>query len=48
MVAHERGEAQVRVIDETDEYVGGEIDWKRKMAGYSDWMGRYPESRAVW
>ena len=30
------------------EAVGGQMDWKRKMAGYRDWMRRHPESRAVW
>ena len=41
-------ELESRVIDESGEYVGGEIDWERKMAGYRDWMRRPPESRAVW
>ncbi len=41
-------ELECGVIDETGEYVGGEIDWKRKMDGYRDWMRRHPESRAVW
>ena len=41
-------ELECGVIDETGEYVGGEIDWKRKMAGYRDWMDRHPASRAVW
>ena len=41
-------ELESGVIDETGEYVGGEIDWKRKMDGYRDWMRRHPESRAVW
>ena len=35
-------ELECRVIDETGEYVGGEIDWKRKMEGYRDWMRRHP------
>ena len=41
-------ELECGVIDETGEYAGGKIDWKRKMDGYSDWMRRHPESRAVW
>ena len=41
-------ELECGVIDETVEYVGGEIDWKRKMDGYRDWMRHHPESRAVW
>ena len=41
-------ELESGVIDETGEYVGGEMDWKRKMDGYRDWMRRHPESRAVW
>ncbi len=41
-------ELECGVIDETGEYVGGEIDWKRKMDGYRDWMRRHPGSRAVW
>ena len=41
-------ELECGVIDETGEYVGGEIDWDRKMAGYRDWMDRHPASRAVW
>ena len=41
-------ELECGVIDETGEYVGGEIDGKRKMDGYRDWMRRHPESRAVW
>ena len=41
-------ELECGVIDETGEYVGGEIDWKRKMDGYKDWMDRHPLSRAVW
>ena len=41
-------ELECGVIDETGEYVGGEIDWKRKMDGYKDWMDRHPASRAVW
>ena len=40
-------ELECGVIDETGEYVG-DIDWKRKMAGYRDWMDRHPASRAVW
>ncbi|MDE2792101.1 MAG: hypothetical protein OXI81_16990 [Paracoccaceae bacterium] len=36
------------VIDETGEYVGGQIDWARRMAGHRDWTNRHPESRAVW
>ena len=41
-------ELESGVIDETGGYVGGEIDWKRKMDGYRDWIRRHPESRAVW
>ena len=41
-------ELECGIIDETGEYVGGDIDWERKMAGYRDWMRRHPESRAVW
>ena len=41
-------ELECGVIDETGEYVGGEIDWERKMAGYRDWMDRHPGSRSVW
>ena len=41
-------ELECGVIDETGEYVGGKIDWKRKMDGYRDWMRRHPGSRAVW
>lgn len=41
-------ELECGVIDETGEYVGGKIDWKRKMDGYRDWMRRHPASRAVW
>ena len=41
-------ELECGVIDETGEYAGGEIDWKRKMDGYRDWMLRHPRSRAVW
>ena len=41
-------ELECGVIDETGEYVGGQIDWKRKMDGYRDWMRRHPGSRAVW
>ena len=41
-------ELESGVIDETGGYVGGEIDWKRKMDGYRDWMRRHPASRAVW
>ena len=41
-------EFECGVIDEPGEYVGGKIDWERKMAGYRDWMDRHPASRAVW
>ena len=41
-------ELECGVIDETGKNVGGEIDWKRKMDGYRDWMLRHPGSRAVW
>ena len=41
-------ELESGIIDETGEYVGGEIDWERKMAVYCDWMRRHAESRAVW
>ena len=40
-------ELECGVIDETGEHVGGEIDWKRKMDGYKDWMDRHRASRAV-
>ena len=39
-------ELECRVIDESGDSVGGEIDWERKMDGYRDWMRRHPESRA--
>ena len=41
-------ELEAGFIDETGEVVGGEVDWKRKMDVYRDWMRRHPESRAVW
>ena len=41
-------ELESGVIDETGEYAGREINWKRNMDGYRDWMRRHPESRAVW
>ena len=41
-------EIEAGVVDETGEFVGGEMGWKRKMDGYHDWMCRHPESRAVW
>ncbi len=41
-------EMEAGVIDETGEVVGSEMDWKRKMEFYRDWMRRHPESRAVW
>ena len=41
-------ELECGVIDESGEYVGGEIDWNRKMDGYRDWMRCHPESRVVW
>ena len=41
-------EVECGEIDESGEYVGGEIDRERKMAGYRDWMRRHSESRAVW
>ena len=41
-------ELEAGVVDETGEFVGGELAWKRKMEGYRDWMRRHPESRAVW
>ena len=41
-------ELECGIIDETGEYAGGAIDWKRQMAGYRDWMDRHPASRAVW
>ena len=28
--------------------IRGEIDWKRRMASYRDWMRRHPESLVVW
>ena len=36
-------ELECRVIDESGDSVGGEIDWERKMDGYRDWMRRHPE-----
>ena len=41
-------ELESGIIDETGQYVDGEIDWERKMACYRDWMRRHPGSRAVW
>ena len=41
-------ELEAGVVDETGEFVGGELAWKRKMDGYRDLMRRHPESRAVW
>ena len=41
-------ELESGVIDETGEYVGGEIDDERNLAAYRDWMRRHPASRAVW
>ena len=41
-------EFECGIIDETGEYVASEINWRRKMDGYHDWMRRHPESRAVW
>ena len=40
-------ELEAGISDESGE-IRGEIDWKRKMASYRDWMRRHPESRAVW
>ena len=41
-------ELESGVIDETGEYVGGEIDHERNLAAYRDWMDRHPASRAAW
>ena len=41
-------ELECGVMDGTGEYVLGQIDWMRKIAGYCDWMRRHPASRAVW
>ena len=35
-------ELECGAIDESSEFVGGEIDWERTMAGYRDWMRRHP------
>ena len=41
-------ELECGVVDDSGDYVGDKIDWKRKMEGYRDRMRRHPGSRAVW
>ena len=41
-------ELECGVIDETGEYVGDEVDRKRKKDGCRDWMRRHPAIREVW